>query len=194
MLQPIPDDVYKVPFGVGCLDNYKFRKEYVRRISWAIPYENAVKEIASFVGNQLVVELGAGTGIWAALLAREGVNIKAFDVKGFEHEYNDSRKGLYFPVEILSPNKIKIRLDYLKPEVLFFCWPSYDLPWANDYLTAILPNKVVYIGEGCSGCTGDENFHDTLRDKYHGKYVWIPHWLGLHDHVNLLERRSVCTW
>ncbi|GJP35479.1 hypothetical protein CLOM_g19996 [Closterium sp. NIES-68] len=52
----------------------------LRRIyAWAVPTEAALAAIKSAAGEEGIVEVGAGTGYWAALLRRRGVDVAAYD-------------------------------------------------------------------------------------------------------------------
>jgi hypothetical protein len=55
----------------------KLRNTLVAKTAWAVPSEAALNRILE-CGP--VVEVGAGTGYWAALLANRGGNIIAYDI------------------------------------------------------------------------------------------------------------------
>src|SRR5215471_9090998 len=58
------------------MSNYDRRVWCVRRYAFAIPTEAALSVLARFAP---IIELGAGTGYWAHLLRRRGVDCLAFD-------------------------------------------------------------------------------------------------------------------
>ena len=52
----------------------------LRRVySWGVPSDAALETIARFAAAAGVVEVGAGTGYWAAALATRGVDVRAYD-------------------------------------------------------------------------------------------------------------------
>ena len=53
--------------------------EVLRRYGFAVPTDDALDAIVA-CSPRGVLELGAGTGHWAALLARRGVDVIAYDV------------------------------------------------------------------------------------------------------------------
>ena len=48
------------------------REKYTANISWAIPSDEAISAISIFVGNETIIEIGAGLGYWAKLLQDKG--------------------------------------------------------------------------------------------------------------------------
>jgi hypothetical protein len=79
-----------------------------------------------------------------------------------------------------------------KPECLSFIWPTYDAPWSSQLLAKVMPEFVLYIGEGGGGCTGDDKFHEILASDYKDILeVDIPQWPGIHDRVWMFQRKPL---
>jgi hypothetical protein len=55
------------------------RDELCRRFAWAIPSPQAVHALRRVLARRGLVEIGAGTGYWAALLAHAGVDVRGYD-------------------------------------------------------------------------------------------------------------------
>jgi len=69
-----------------------------RTFSYAIPDDETVKEIVSHAPR--IVEMGAGTGYWSAMLNRNGADVIAFDAHpGTEQENVYVGKQMYYPVQ-----------------------------------------------------------------------------------------------
>jgi len=69
-----------------------------RTFSYAVPDEEAVKEIVSHAPR--IVEMGAGTGYWSAMLDRNGADVIAFDAHpGSEQDNIYVGKQMYYPVQ-----------------------------------------------------------------------------------------------
>lgn len=177
------------------MDRYEQRETFRHGFSYAIPCEDALNSIAEFVGDSTICEVGAGLGLWAALLKdKHDVNSCLYDIndKELRQVYCGDNEE-FMPVsrydsteeviEAINENK-----DY--DSVLMMIWPCYDVSWAADYTKALKPQKLIYIGEGSYGCTGDAEFHDILHDQYEEECIRINKWQGMHDGLNLLTRKS----
>lgn len=55
------------------------RDELVAKYSWAIPSPEALRWILDRLDGQGIIEMGAGTGYWSALLTLGGADVVAFD-------------------------------------------------------------------------------------------------------------------
>jgi hypothetical protein len=74
-------------------------------------------------------------------------------------------------------------------KVLFFCWPCYDRSWAHDHLERTNANKIVYVGEGRSGCNATDEFFEYLYNNFTVEGdVDIKQWWGVHDFVEMHRR------
>lgn len=164
------------------------RRYAVQAYAWAIPTDRAIDDIAQY---SPILEVGAGSGYWASLLADAGADIIATD------PYPPSET--FFPVEKLA-DRVAVQ-RYGAGRTLFIAWPPYDMPVAYDALRAyeaVGGHRVVYIGEGMWGCTADDAFHTALGVggesdvEHHGwKFVegfYLPQWSGIHDAVHVYER------
>lgn len=180
---------------------YDKREELVKKYAWAITNPDAVAWVASWLKPQ-AIEVGAGTGYWGWLMEQLGINMLCYDKKPpalvFDNEYHcpfdPSGSGRYLQqpgrqyTQVLQGNQ-----EVLKghgDRTLFLCWPPHDDPFAAECLVWYRGNRVVYIGEGRSGCTGDDVFHAMLEQEW--KYVagkGIENWMGIHDHIFVYERK-----
>ena len=170
--------------GRDDLSCYTARRELCARYAWAIPDDPALDALAA-LGP--IVEAGAGSGYWAALLAARGVDVVAYDavVPGtapseFGHWL------MWHPVRAGGPERLAGHDD----RALLLCWPPYDDPFAHDCLRAYTGTTVAYIGEPAGGCTGDDAFHELLeRDFTVVETVTIPTWPRMYDRLTVHRRR-----
>lgn len=166
-------------------DEFKRRDAFVKRFSWAVPSQAAIDAIHSFVDSAQVVEINAGRGLWTHLLEQAGVNIIATDVTPPKLTFAAVR-----PLEATAAVQ-----KYLEPGgVLMTCWPDYLASYAADALKWALENnrctKVVYIGEGNGGCTGDDELHNIFETQFElSHYIRIPQWYGIRDDLYLYQKR-----
>ena len=159
------------------------RSELVKRFAWSIPNREALSAIAS---RGPVVEIGAGAGYWAYCLSQLGTDVVAYDIAPAgvsDNEYTTSVS--WFEVSYGGPGRAAEHPD----RTLLLCWPPYDDPFAADGLAHFKGDRVVFIGEGRGGCTGDDRFFATLEHEFTKvKSIAIPTWVGVHDSVSIYQR------
>jgi hypothetical protein len=162
------------------------RDTFIERFGFAVPTPPAIKAISQFVGQRKVLEVGAGTGLWARLLSDAGVVVTAVD--DWSGKYNKPMKvGTHYPIERVDGIEAVKRHEH---KALLLCWPDYDDPIAAAALKAFCGDRLVYIGEGESGCTGDDRFHKMLRHWELVQSIALPQWPGIHDELTLHRRNS----
>ena len=156
------------------------RQKLVRKYSWAIPSDDALATIRK---HAPLIEIGAGKGYWASLL---DVDIICFDLCLGENTYADSTKN-YYPITLGGPEKL---LEH--PErTLFLCWPPYDDPMAADCLKVYQGDRLIFIGEGHGGCTGDSAFWEMIDDSWEAEEtIPIPQWSFMHDYLTIFRRED----
>lgn len=164
------------------------RDELVAKYAWAIPNDNAIQLLA---GMGPIVEMGAGNGYWAKLIADAGGKIEPYDKNPGRHHYNSGAFGsVWYPVLDGGPEQITVRH---KDHVLLLVWPPYEGALAFDALTRYLKvggKTVVFVGEGQGGCTADDRFFGLLRARFEEVGdTDIPQWYGIHDYLTVYQRR-----
>lgn len=168
------EDRYDKPYGEW-MREYDARDHFVRNYAWAVPSRNTIKRLVEFIGNDSVLELGAGSGLWAHLLQLKGVDIIPTDNKSEPcHRY-------FTDVENLD---VEAALEkYSDRKVLLVCWPRMSF-----YESQLIGRpKVIFIGENDDGCTGTIVIPNVSPWK---KVAQInhPRWLGLNDVTILYQR------
>lgn len=190
------------------------RRDLVKRFAWAITDPAAVAFVAKHCGPR-AVEVGAGLGYWAWQLTQRGVDVIAYDEHPPDTRPNhyhapefvgDEPKGLvptWHPVlQAKDADASAIHSD----RTLLLCWPPYAESMAADTLRAYRGNRLIYIGEGEGGCTGDEDFHRMLGFRGWDSDDWgepdpdaewveiAEHtpvqWWGIHDRITVYQRSS----
>lgn len=176
------------------MGDYYRRDEFVRTHAWAVPSMQGIEAIKKLVGNDTVLEIASGTGLWARLMQDAGIKVIPTDSYEGYHFTKDVEK--FTNVHIANHRKAIRDFGY-KANALMFCWPPYTDPMAAQALKMFKGNKLIYIGEGDGGCTGDDRFHNFIRRRWEEvDSVDIPQWYGLHDYMRLYIRagssRSSC--
>lgn len=170
------------------LDIRTRRRELAARFAWAIPDEPALAALAA-LGP--LVEGGAGTGYWAALLAARGADVLAYDAT----PPGGSTRNPYHPgrhtwTRVLAGDSV--RAVRANPErTLLLCWPPFDDDAAGyAALRAYRGETLGYVGEGPDGATGTPRLHRELALNWSPTdRVALPTWPG-HTDLLVIYRRN----
>lgn len=158
---------------------WSVRYRFVNEYSFAIPCEEALTLIARH--SSTIVEVGAGTGFWAHLLAMKGVSIVATDP--------EPRKA--FDVAYESLDAVRAVEAYPDRDVLCV-WPSLGESWAMRAAQAMAPGRTLYYVGEWRGCTADDDFHEYLEAAFDEvMLVAIPVFAAVHDNLMIYRKRSV---
>lgn len=172
------------------------RERCCRMYAWAIPDPASLAFVARHLGTR-AIELGAGTGYWAWQLSHLGVDILAYDkfppdtipnayfAPNFKGEEPQGLVTTWYPVQQGEPEVLAEHPD----RTLFLCWPPYGGSLAHECLQVYRGDRVIFIGEGCGGCTGDDDFF-ALLDKEWQEIAAHPiqQWRHIHDGITVYER------
>ena len=188
--QPDIELTWSVPAGLGhVLGLPARRRELAALFSWAIPCEGALGVLAR---HAPLLECGAGSGYWAALLRARGVDVLASDLAApGGNKYHGSRRPW---TEVQVANAVSAVLAARRSSrVLFLCWPPHDDDGASyAALRAYGGDTFVYAGDGPGGPTGTVRFHRELELNWHpAEQVALPNWPGLRDRLVVYRRNAV---
>jgi hypothetical protein len=160
------------------LDFAERRRELASLFSWAVPSDAALELLAKYAP---LVECGAGTGYWLALLRARGV-----DAIGYDRRV----RRPWTPIQRAASVKAARR----HPErSLLLCWPPYDDDAASyETLRAYRGDVVIHVGERDEGPTGSVRFHRELALNWTlVEELELPHWPRLQDRVMVYRRNPV---
>lgn len=162
------------------------RKSFVRQWGFAIPCLEAVKALAR-VGP--LVEVGAGTGCWTALLYAAGHDVIATDLADSGAQAHTFVVGCHAPIEALSAQAAVAQYPHRS---VLCSWPTEGASWAADVAAELGPGKFfVLIGDGRGGTTGDARLFDTLDAKFETvSTVQIPQFPGVRDVLTIYRRSA----
>jgi hypothetical protein len=187
------------------------RARAIGHFAFAVPTEAALDAVIAH-SPAGIVELGAGTGYWARLLADRGLDVVAYDVEPPPSPRNEFFPGCetFFDVRPGDERVVAVHAD----RTLLLVWPTRE-EWAASALrrfAAAGGSRVVFVGEGAGGRMGDEHLHAFLgftlscvACEYRVAnapcvcgvdpawqqvgVVDLPHWGGYLDDVYLFVRR-----
>lgn len=165
---------------------FALRERFVGEFSFALPSQDVLDAIAA--RSTRIVEVGAGSGFWARLMAQRGFDIVATNAAE-GHDYAQTL-GRHHRVEGLDARAAI--LAYPDRDVLCV-WPSYDQDWIRKAILDMKPGRYLfYVGEW-HGCTADAEFHDLLDDRDEFEPVGegaMANFPGIHDHLFILRRKA----
>ncbi|WP_238008674.1 hypothetical protein KZZ52_47280 [Dactylosporangium sp. AC04546] len=169
------------------LDLPRRRRELAARLAWAIPTEAALALIGD---HGPILETGAGTGYWAALLRERGVDVVATDAA--PPDAGGSR--FHPPGPTWSPVE---RLDGVaavrrhRDRTLLLCWPPPDDDAAGHaVLLAYRGDTLLYVGGDAGGPTGTARLHEELaRHWTAADELALPSWPNIPDRLTVWCRR-----
>ena len=138
------------------------RDELLFDFGFAVPDEAGLESIARNSPNG-VVEIGAGLGYWARLLAERGLDVVAYDLVPPPSTRSQWFAGVepWFPVAVGDETVAREHPD----RTLLLVWPTRNEVWAADAATthaAAGGQRLVYVGEPPGGRTGDARLHASL--------------------------------
>jgi hypothetical protein len=190
-LEPAPTAYWGLPVGLAqLLDLSERRRELVELFAWAVPTDEALEAIARYAP---LVECGAGTGYWTALLQARGVDVVAYDLAppgtAASNRDHRSRRTPWAAVRHGSAVSAVRRHPH---RTLVLCWPPYDDDAASyEPLRAYRGEVVVYVGEQ-EGASGSVRFHRELRLNWTVvEQVELPRWPRLDDRLTVYRRNAV---
>lgn len=161
-------------------DSFKLRDECMKKYAWAIPTELIIKTIA-FCSP--IIEIGAGTGYWAKLIAERGAEVVAFD--DCSSHYTEKDYGTHYKVEWGSDKMIR----HYPNHTLFLCWPPMTdmaLECAQQYKG----DTILYVGE-YKACNANDAFFDYMSKNFEVRATMnMPQWGGLHDDFTIYTRKG----
>ena len=127
------------------------------------PSEAFVVELAAALAGKKVLEVFAGNGYLAGLLAQRGIDVVATSVLS---SMDAHQRGLYHPVHDVNAVRAVIQLG-VDCDVLLMCWPTVtnQALLAADLWSRDAGRQIVFIGEftdyaknHLGGCATDEFF------------------------------------
>jgi hypothetical protein len=171
------------------LDLSERRRELASVFSWAIPTEAALDLLARYAP---LVECGAGTGYWLALLRARGVQAVGYDraAPGARNRYHRRTRGAWTAIARLKSVEAARRHP---GHALLLCWPPCDDDGASyAVLRACRGEVLIHIGERDEGATGSVRFHRELALNWTlEEELELPHWPRLQDRVMVYRRNAV---
>lgn len=181
---------YRLPNdGTGYFDTFKLRRALTSKYSWSMPSPEAIEFVVKHA-NGSILDPMAGSGYWEYVLRQSGVDCVAFDLNPPQP---DQAVNIYHLetatfVPVTQADAAVAAALAVPGQSLFLSWPPMDDSGARA-LRAYPGNRVIYIGEGNGGCTGDDQLFTLLDEWWQMSEVHkLPQWSGIHDYIAVYDR------
>ena len=147
--------------------------------AYATPSPYALQQLTLILHGKRVIEVGAGTGYWAALLQKYGINITAYDISppgDYSNNEYHSEVPAFTNVTQLDASRSSATTTIGKDSALFLCYPPPGTDMAFSALQSFRGDMVVHAGEWI-GLTGDAAFESMLLQSFTcQKYIPLSIW------------------
>lgn len=157
-------------------------------ITWSVPCPNTIEAIIS--RTKKIVDLGAGTGYWSAILKNAGAeSVIAVDDQSDYKEFGVKIVKTFHPIiNSDSVTWLREHAGEYDDHALFFSWARSDEmmeqcvdAWKGDYIFVIC--------EGGDGkCTGDLDNYMENNSSWEHKFHTVPKWLAINDYLCIYTR------
>lgn len=185
-------------FGMENIAIHMIRELYVQHYGFVAINENFVNDLSSVIENERVLEVGAGTGFLAKNLQDKGINLIAVDNAISDMEKYENTYGFRktFTNIIETDAIIYLKENFNNFDTILMVWPPMGESLSSEILKEMKSGqKLIYIGEGIGGCTGNETFFKLLNKQYiknqelskiaNQNYLRFP---MIKDHVSIYEK------
>lgn len=163
------------------------RSDYVHKYAWSITDPASVVFVATHAHHGLVDPM-AGTGYWAYVLAQLDVETVCYDLHAPDENHWHSGMEPWVDIEQLDATLSVVKHP---DRTLMLAWPPYSDDIGARTVNAYRGDRIIYIGEGHGGCTGNDLLHDVLEEEWNELAEHRPiQWWGLHDRITVYERRT----
>lgn len=172
--------------GAGSTETLReARNAYVRHWGFSVPCREAVAALGGFGP---ILEIGAGTGCWTAMMRAAGHDMIATDLAAGLTPYGFSVSRHAVVEQLGAQEAVRKYPDH----DLFCSWPSENEPWAADSVGELRAGrKLALILDDRGTITGDETLRAVLADRYRAlDVIEIPRFPGLHDRMRLFKRHA----
>jgi hypothetical protein len=159
------------------------REIFTHKFAWAVPCREAVEIIVKHCPR--IVELAAGTGLWATILRRAGA-----DVVPTEPLTNTRSLQIGSFTDRVDLDGLAAARAYPDRDILCI-WPHQDAEWLTQACEELAPGRAVaYIGETHATCAPD-SFFDLIRNERRFETIdgmVMPRFPGMRD-VLIIARK-----
>jgi hypothetical protein len=157
----------------------RLREQAILQFGFSIPCAEVLDALAQ---HQPIVEIGAGSGYWTALMRHRSIDVIGTDpdAQGWWEQV-----GQYDPYQVNLEARQALRRW---PKHTVFCsWPSLKEPWLLQALRSMhIGRRLILIEE--DACADEKTW--AYRDQRFSNeaYISVPAWWGCNDRCGVWRR------
>jgi hypothetical protein len=137
-----------------------------------------------------ILEVGAGTGMWSAMLAARGADVIATDRAAPGSRSYAFVVGHHFAAQMKL--RAEAAIKRWPGRAVFCSWPCYRDPWFARALKHVAAGvAVAVIHEGHGGCVGTDSMFDRLEADFEElREIAIPQFPSIRDRLTIWRRKG----
>jgi len=153
-----------------------------------------MKRLLVYIQGKTVLELGSGSGLWAAILRATGCKVYAtdpYEPKFYQTaiRFTDDTPSSYRYTEVEPYTADQALQKYGgQSDVLFVSWGQLGGEYTKEQFECFTGDTVVIVGEGDEGCTCAGFVEVAVRKWKCRSIIGIPQWSGLRDDLRIYTR------
>jgi hypothetical protein len=181
-LSDISHEEFREEFLVD-MGSHETRDRNAAEIGYVIPCKEALEEIAR---HGPLLEVGAGTGYWAALIAKTGTDIIATDIQDGSGVY-PVHCGVFHEVAAVDAEEaVAAHPD----RNLLIIYPTMS-DWAERAARKLSPGRtLIFVGE-YRGCCANDDFFDLLSREFEQvETLNVPRFAMFHEAMYVFRKRA----
>ena len=158
-------------------DEIAAKKEFTSKFGEEIPNNFLIQKLKHFIYNDIVLELGAGLGLWAAYLKEQKVKIFPSDISDNEAAFCS-----------IYQSSAQKAVELIKTNCLFISHPPLN---SQDFYEAIQRyqgEKLIFIENGVANC--DKLLTEYIFRKFYIKEKYQLNGFGKTRHTMFLMKRK----
>ena len=176
------------------INKWSLRDKFIKQMGFSLISLDWIAPLSKWIGSRKCLEIMSGTGSLSFALKQQGIDIKATDDFSWDGQNNWNQSKNYW-TDIENIDAIEAVKKYAKDvNVIIMSWPYMD-----DIAYKVLQTmreinpfcKMIFIGEGCGGCTASDEFFDNIieieDESFNDAIKEYKQWWGIHDYPQLVK-------